>query len=274
MNEIHIKGDLASVTTQEGKTFSMSLEKLWQLMAPRTMDSDDVLLPDGARFLYSRGPITVFVYERRPGIYPLRWIKEDSPARYGEGATYRNVALSLPYVVVLAAFHGGTLSDFNECFFRVEPLSDTQAKNELLYPGLLNCSRFKPPDGKPLSWICTQKLDRSRVRREPDPAKRIRAGLAALLECLFETGFNYSSEAHEYSSWYSESRKVDRRISSIQRWHEASGENPLFALDVPWLKTGMTLSQVVDRIFSNQGAVRSVVRTSRDLARIIINHSK
>ena len=58
--------------------------------------------------------------------------------------------------VMLAAFEGDMLSGHNECFFRRRPLE--KEDDDLLYPALLNCSKFTPQEGKPLSWICTAKM--------------------------------------------------------------------------------------------------------------------
>ena len=171
------------------------------------------------------------------------------------------MTLSLPYVIVLAAFEGTRLSDFNECFFRTAPLTEIDEENELQYPGLLNCSRFMPQEGNPLSWICTQKLDRRPIRREKDSRKQIAVGLESLRRCLFQQSFNMSSDHHEYSSWYSESRGVDQRISTATRWHEETIKDRYMGLDIPWLKTNETLKSVVERIFQKQGLTTTASAT-------------
>ncbi len=100
----------------------------------------------------------------------------------------------------------------------------------------------------------------------------MRAGLGALLQCLLETGFNYSSEEHEESSWFTESTHVDPRIASVENWVEATRDNALFVLDVPWLKTGKTVRQVVDRAFANCGLQSKLAVTAADLARPVFNY--
>lgn len=268
---ITIEGTTARVGTPEGQTITMPLEKLLALVAGQRIQTCGAVMFSGFRLAYSAGPVTILVCEQPPGVRGLKWIAAESPARYGAGTVYRTVRVALPYVVVFAVFDNATLSGSNEAFFRVRPLEDEN--DELCYPALLNCSRFQPPEGRPLSWICTQKLDRSALARERDAKKRLRAGLKALLHCLFETGFNYSSENHEFSSWFTESTRVDRRISTIERWEEATQADPLFILDLPFLRTEMTVAQVAERIFQNHHARRSAVATSQDLARLIINHA-
>jgi hypothetical protein len=238
------------------------------------MDSCGIRLPHEARFAYSRGGFLILACEYPPGPYTVSWITEDSPAPYGSQAKYENVTLSLPYIIVLAVFEETHLSDFNECFFRTAPLTEVDEENELCYPGLLNCSRFKPPEGLPLSWICTQKLDRTPIHREKDSRKRIAAGLESLRRCLFQQSFNWSSDHNEFASWYTESRRVDQRISTASRWHEETIKDRYLGLDIPWLKTNETLKSVVERIFRNQGATTGGVSNARQLARLMINHSR
>jgi len=234
------------------------------------------VLPDGIKLTVSRGPLTIWVYERAPQVYSFKWIARDSPKPFGTGARYRTVTIALPYLVVLAVFepgmrNGHQLSGINECFFRRQPLKST--RDELLYPALLNCSKFDPPDGRPLSWICTAKLDYSQLSKEPDNNKRMQTSLRALLHNLLETGYNRSSDYHEYSSWFTESTGVDPRIATIENWEKATAKDPLFVLDVPWLSTGLTLEQVIERIFKIAGVVRPKISSAADIKRILFNYS-
>jgi hypothetical protein len=135
----------------------------------------------------------------------------------------------------------------------------------------LNCSKYRVPDGRPLSWICTQFVRPEQFTGETDPNRCMRAGFKELWHCLTGTGFNYSSEHHEGASWYSESRGLDPRIASIEDWERATQEDALFVLDVPWLKAG-ALRHVTDRIFENAHTRPPAVSTSADVARIVFNH--
>jgi hypothetical protein len=185
------------------------------------------------------------------------------------------VRIALPYLIMLVVFGADAsgnlqLTGANECFFRVDPLKTLE--DPLLYPALLNCSRFESPAGRPLSWICTQHLRPTPGMRDLDVSKRLTASFEALRHCLLETGFNLSSEHHEYSSWYSESKKVDPRISTVEAWEAASAENQTFVLEVPWLPTRHTVRQVAERIFQQQHARTKAARTASALARIVFNH--
>ena len=156
----------------------------------------------------------------------------------------------------------------NVCF------STVPGTDRLFYPALLNCSKFDPPDGRPLSWICTQKLNFKSISSEPDDNTRMRTALRALLHALLETGYNLSSEHHEASSWFTESVSVDPRIATIERWVEETEKDPLFVLDVPWLKTGLTLERVIDRVFDILLASRPQFKSAGDIQRILFNNNR
>jgi hypothetical protein len=275
---IHIEGTEASATSPEGQTATLSLETLLARIAPPRMDTCGAILPDGIKMILSRGAHTIWVHESPPRVHNFRWIAGDSPSPFGRGTKYRPVRIALPYLVLLAVFGPGPggrqqLTGANECFFRNAPLKDPA--DALLFPALLNCSRFAPEAGRPLSWICTQHLDFITLLREEDQARRLVASFNALRHCLLETGFNFSSEHHagEAGSWYSASRGVDPRINTVEAWQEASALDPLFVLDVPWLPTGRSLAEVAERSFQNLGANRINYASAAAWSRVIFNQT-
>jgi hypothetical protein len=276
MDTLKIEGTQVTVTSPEGKTAGMSLEALIGKIAPPRMDTRGAVLPDGVKAVLSRGSLTILVHQTPPGVHNLRWIANDSTENFGPGTKYRQVRIALPYLIVLAVFGPGEkgelqLTGRNECFFRTEPLASVD--DELLYPALLNISKFPNPDGHPLAWICTEKLQRAKLAREPDINKRIQSGVEALLQCLLATGFNRSSEHHEGNSWFTESCKADSRIATVEAWEKATDEDPLFVFDVPWLKTNHTVRQVAERTFDHLNATGPTIKTSSDLARIVFNQN-
>jgi hypothetical protein len=145
--------------------------------------------------------------------------------------------------------------------------------DELCYPGLLNCSKFgnPPPKNAPLSWICTQYLKQTNKMTSRNPEDRFQASFEAVRYCLLETSFNLSSEHYEANSWYGESKKIDPRIKTIEAWEENTKKDPLFVLDVPWIKTGHSVQKLADRIFGQYAGGAGTVKTADDIARIIIN---
>lgn len=261
----------ATATSPEGSTGKMRLETLINRVTP-VMDTGPCILPTGTKALLSRGPITVLVWERAPAVQKLSWIRPDSPAHYGPGTTYRNVRIGLPYLVIFAVFSRPTglptIIRSDECFFRTEPLRSLD--DELLYPGLLNCSKYNQQhEMQPLSWICTQHLKAVKGMNSKNPGERLAAGFEAVRYCLLETSFNLSSEHHEGNSWYGASKEIDKRIQTVEAWEASTVKDPLFVLDVPWIKTKHSVKQIVERIFKRTGATDATVRSAGDLARII-----
>jgi hypothetical protein len=266
---LHIEGDTVRAVSPEGKEATMPVEAFVRQCAGAA--GHDVVLPDGVKCEFAHGPLLIWVHELTPRVHRFKWIAPDSPQGFGRGTRYREVRLALPYVVTFAVFVPGpdgrlTLGRGNECFFRTAPLANLE--DELFYPALLNCSKSRHPDGQPLAWICTQHLDWSSFHGEADTGRRLRAGFGALMHCLLDTGFNYSSEAHEGASWFGESRGVDPRVATVEAWQAASEQNPLFPLEVPWLPSGHTVRQLAGRI-ANHGAARPRYTDAGSLARLV-----
>src|ERR1041385_6056272 len=276
LDRITIDGAEVTALSPEGKTASMPLEDFTARMAPRRMDTTGVILPSGVVAMNSEGPITIWVHQTPPSVYRFKWIARDSPAPYGSEAKYRTVRIALPYLLVFAVFTGEpgqlTLSKNNECFFRNDPLECDE--EEVHYPALLNCSKIALPDGGGhRSWICTQHLVRSHFDREKDPGRRMRGAFKELMRCLLETGFNLSSETHEGASFFTESRNCDARIATVEDWEKATDKDPLFVLDVAWLKTGLTVRQMIDRIIQYHRPGRAPA-SSASLAKLVYGHKK
>ncbi len=266
---LKVVADKFVYVSPEGQSFSASLDELLRWAQEEFVEVTSGMLPAGVRCAFRRGHQTIWVGEFPPTMLPVDWIAANSPVPFGSETKYDKRCIALPYVIVIGVFENGTLTSSNECFFRVAPLKSHD--DELLYPSLLNISRIRPPNGKPLAWICTQNLNRRLIDRESDREKRMELGWRLLCQTLFDDAFNLSSEHHEGSSWYSESRGVDKRIATIEQWEENSRQNPLFVLEVPYLTTGFKLIEVVERIFTNLGNPLHTP-TVADVIRLIVNH--
>jgi len=275
MSTLRIKGGDVQAVSPEKVTASMPLTSLLEKIGAGANAYRSAILPDGVKSVVSQRGVEIWIHQTTPQAHNFRWIATDSPAPYGKGTVYRTVRIALPYLITVAVFKKRgdgqlSLSKSNECFFSNEPVSGWE--NEMCFPALLNCSKFKYQEGKPLSWICTQHINRDAFESEPDTSKRMRLAFGELTHCLLEAGFNYSSEHHEFNSWYSESKSVDPRIETVEQWEEATQKDELFALEVPWLKTGMNLGQIVDRIFGIHRAKPQDFSTADAVARIVFNH--
>jgi hypothetical protein len=279
VEEVIIRDREIWTVSPEGQRARMDLEEFARVFNRLNGQPgiQDLILPDGVKLVKSRGPMMVWVYEQSPRLSSLKWIAKDSPVPFGKRTKYRTVRIALPYLVVLAVFEKDMgdrfqLSHKNECYFRNEPIKSP--KDALSYPALLNCSKFEPQEGQPLSWICTANMDLRSLALETNDNKRMRKAFSALLHCLLETGYNLSSEHHEASSWFTESTGVDPRVSTIEAWEKATSKKWDFVLDVPWLPTGFTLEGVVERIFQNACLAAPKAACSADFARILFNHAR
>jgi hypothetical protein len=275
---VTIEGNEVRAALPEGVAASMKVKSLLERIQPAVPDSRGTILPDGVKCVLPVGNGCIVVHQTPPRVYNFLWIAADSKAEYGPGTSYRRVRLGLPYLIVLAVFElarGGLprLSSRNECFFVNEPLDVKGLDTELCYPALLNCSRFPDGPGHPLSWICTQHLPPSEWARAENLDQSLRLGLQALLRHLLETGFNRSSEHHELNSWFAESvtARIDPRIASVEAWESATAEDPLFVLEVPWMRTGFSLGKAAERIGEGRGRSGARVTCAEDVARLVLN---
>lgn len=274
-SHVVMEGKLAKVFDGEQlTTHSMNVGELIERAGP-SISTGPVILPYGIKAVLSQGTITLWFWEQPPRIQKLSWIAEDSPVPYGPGTKYRDVRIALPYLIIMAAFMRSDngmpqLMMRDECFFRTAPLKSLD--DELCYPGLLNCSNYGDTSMRhPLSWICTQYLKPTRKMNSNKPEDIYQASFEAVRYCLLETSFNLSSEHHEGNSWYGESKKKIAQLSTIARWEEETKKDPLFVLELDWIKTGYSVQELADRFFQQHNAGSGSAKTAEDLARIIIN---
>jgi hypothetical protein len=279
---ITITGKVVKATSPEGVTATMPIDQFVQKLHPPIMNCGGLVLPHGVHLYFSTASTTIFFWELPPAVHLVRWISADSKVPYRMGGAkvlYEDRRLAMPYVVIVAVFIRDpsgrlVLSGKNEAYFRTAPLED--ADDELLFPALLNISKFpgKVAAKMPLTWICTQFLDMQKLAAESDFNRRVRQSLKALRSTMLEAGFNYSSEHHELTSYWSVSARKIPDVADLDRWEQLSREDPLFALKVPWLRATvgrrpMTVQKLVDRIETQLGVKDTTPDTSDSLARII-----
>lgn len=275
---IAVVGKEVRIVTPEGQRWALGLDEAAGLLKPKRMDTCDVVVPDGVKYIRSNGARTVWVHQTPPKVHNFRWIRPDSPAPFGPEAAYRDVKIALPYVVVFAMFACDPrgrmqLGGENECFFRNDPVRGPS--DDLFYPALLNCSKFHETEGHPLSWICTQYLDLNTLSRIEDDNERVRRSFTSLLSCLFETGFNLSSEHHEECSWFTASRGIDARIDTVEAWERATEEeDDLFATTIPWKPVGLSVQGLADRMLMRGDDRPRRQLAASDLARVVTNHGR
>jgi hypothetical protein len=282
-----IEGQRVEARLPQGATASLGLAEFLLELAPDVMSTCEVVLPDGLRMIFPTRKMTVMIWELPPQVHRVRWIRKDSPVPFqmaGAEVAYEFRQLALPYLLIVGVFIAGptgrlVLSGRNEAYFRTEPLKT--ADDALLYPALLNISKFPRSVAaqNPLAWICTQHTNLRGLAREPDLNLRLRKSLLALKRTMLEAGFNYSSEHHELTSYWSLSSRRIPEVADLDRWEELSRRDPLFVLKIPWLRARLgrktlTVRRLVERIRALAGAEDRPIASTEDLARLIFNHSQ
>jgi len=286
-DRLTIEGDTVEAVSPEGVRSAMPLPEF--LEAVTTPPLGDLITPDGIRYVRSTSRMTVMVWEIPPRVHHVKWISAASPSpfRMGPGSVnYDERDLAMPYLLIVAVFCRDregvlTLSGHNEAYFRTAPI--TGPDDPLCFTSLLNVSKF--PDEfaatRPLAWICTQYTPLRDLAREPDPNRRVRRSLAALKGTLLESGFNYSSEHHELTSYWTLSSKSIPQIADLDRWETLSRKDPLFVLEVPWLEARaeamaevpLTVRTLADRIIAiHDGADH--LDSAAALARVVHHHRR
>jgi hypothetical protein len=248
------------LTTEEGRRLerpeALLAEMFRQELLPPLRDG---ALPDGVKFYEWRPPFFLVVHQLPPHVRQFRWIADDSPIPYGPGTKYRKVRLSIPYTVTFALYcqsgEGLYLLGNNELYFRNEPLR--ARADRLGYPALLNLSRVATPE-RERAWICTQYLDWP-------PEADWTGQLQALLEHVWNGGFNLSSEDHEGASWFGLSKGVHPDLHPVERWEQATAANDAFALGVPWKSVPLSVGQIMECLLdeSRQAQVAAQVKGAR-----------
>ena len=281
-----ITGKTVQARSPEGVTATLGVAEFVKSLRAPSFNCGGLILPRGVSTLFSTESTTIFFWELPPAVHHVRWISPDSEVPYrmpGAKVLYQDRRIALPYVVIVAVFARDpagrlVLSSRNEAYFRTAPLES--ADDELLFPALLNISKFPKESAasRPLSWICTQYLDMRALAAEDDLNTRIRQSLKALRSTMLEAGFNFSSEHHELTSYWTLSAKKIPQVADLDRWEQLSREDPLFTLEVPWLpaKCGgrkLTVNRLVKRIEALFSAKDAPLDSSDALARIVFGAS-
>jgi hypothetical protein len=213
-------------------------------------------IPDGVRFLRSRGPVTVLVMEDLPQVRTVRWLADHSPAPFGNRAVYRSARLAFPFVIIVVAFRMGALTGYQQCYYRTSGLCTRS--DQLLLPNLYNvASGYRQQ-----CWLCL-----ANIRRDLGPLSwndKVRE----IRRHMWAASFNKSSDVHEGNSFWQTMRGIDRRVQSLDAWEEASRQDPFFPLTVKWRAAGCNVGDLIDGMLDAAGSGRSP-ETLPDLVRIL-----
>lgn len=238
--EIRIRGQKVSVRMGRRKVADASLDELIQAIdltgsAPRDVFE---IRPKGVRLWVERRDAVAMAVELAPHTRTVRWLADDSKAPYGPKATYERYFVSLPYVVVLLVFRGGSLTGEHQLYYRRESLD---VGDELLLPNLYNVATGYQQQ----CWLCLQNV--GDLAELPWHQK-----LERIIDHTFSAGFNRSAEEHEGNSFWSAHAAVDPRLGTMEKWQQESRENRRIALEVPWRSANTTakaeLASMLDRV--------------------------
>jgi hypothetical protein len=234
---IEIVGERVSYKHDGREVMSVSVA---DFLSTVVAHSDQPLLaeaiPEGVRFLHRRGDAAVVVIEEKPQLRTVRWLADNSPVPYGQRAIYRTARLAFPFIVLVVVLRGGSLTGYQQCFFRTAPLQ--RLSDPLCYPNLYNVAKGYGQD----CWLCLANLKQDLAPLAWEEKVR------EIRKHLWGAGFNQSSEMHEGNSYWQTVRRLDPRLASLTAWEAASQQDPFFPLQVKWQPLGKTVGEVMDEM--------------------------
>ncbi len=231
--EIHIAGDQARVMMGRRTLMSTSLgAALESFSQGREQHPGCEILPRDVRIWTERRDATAVALEIPPHARTVRWLKDDSKAPFGPEATYGKHLLNFPYVILLIVFRRGALTNYQQLYYRIAPLTDED--QELLLPNLYNVAQGYGQR----CWLCLAQLRRISGLGWSEK-------LARISDHVFCAAYNRSAEEHEGNSYWAAMRDVDPRVSSVENWERETRRNRCFALQVAWKPAETTANQVL-----------------------------
>lgn len=195
------------------------------------------IIPDGVKYVEKRHGFNLIIVEQMAKPRGVFVIADDSPQPYGSKVKSVRRWLSFPYVYMLILFHREFLTDFVQVFYRTAPLKTLN--DSLLLCNLPNVSKMGPVP----FWFCTQYIGDLRSFIWPDKIKLI-------IDHLWKTGFNWSSDHHEGLSQFTAMKELDKRIASFKNWEKATKVDPNFTLKIKWKSADLTVRKAIDTLFN------------------------
>jgi hypothetical protein len=179
------------------------------------------LLPNGTRLYLSQNEETIIVVEEPPQVRTIKW---------KAGHCIRQYHFAFPYVVFIIKFEMQAVKDVF-VYYRNQPLK--KGDNELFLPNLPNLGAQGIDDE---ADICLGTL-------EVDVNLSLAEKVEMIINNFWESAFN--PEEYYERTYFCRSKKLDKRVSSFAAWQKATKENPLFVLEIDWLRSDMDLFDYV-----------------------------
>lgn len=215
----------------------------------RVMPPPLPVLPPGARWLRQKKDLLFLVVEHPPQSRTLGV----SRGKKGED-DYHPYCLAFPYVLYVLTFYRDGFEEM-KMFFRNASLS---APTDTLYHTNLPNVRGEPGHYGS-QRVCL------RYRPEMLEGVPLAEAVPALIEFFWNTGFNQDIA----NSAFGRARDRDPRLASLEAWEAASGENPLFPLEVEWEPAGRDLPGLWSECLKLHGETAEPIASAEELADIL-----
>lgn len=195
------------------------------------------LLPEGTRYVcYKKDAGNgVLVLEQAPQTRTIKWMNQK---QQGTNWKIKKFTLAFPFVVLICKISSDLINDVR-VFYRNSWITSLQ--NELFHTNLRNiyednsriCLGFREGGQNFIGQVLPQKSTGNLVK-----------WVEQIFSNLWDNCFNADIDNDEFTF----SRRLDKRISTVEAWQRASQENELFPLSVRWRKTGKTIEYVIKEI--------------------------
>ena len=106
------------------------------------------------------------------------------------------------------------------------------------------------PGGLPY-WFCSQYIKNVTNASWPDKIHHV-------LDHLWKSGWNWSSDHHEGLSQFNATKGLDKRIASFERWEKETKADPNFAVKIKWKSAGINVRKAIDKLFAYAGPPNDV----------------
>jgi hypothetical protein len=215
----------------------------------RTMPPPLPVLPPGTRWLCRRKELLNLVVEHPPQCRTLRV----SSSKKGTD-DYQTFRLAFPYILYVLTFYRDGFEEM-KMFFRNQTLS---ALTDTLYHTNLPNVRGEPGHYGS-QRVCL------RYRPEMLEGVPLAEAVPALIEFFWSTGFNQDIA----NSAFERAQILDPRFVGFEAWDAASGDNPLFPLEVEWEPSGRDLPGLWAESLKLHGETDQPVASAEELADIL-----
>ncbi|MBI2632981.1 MAG: hypothetical protein HYW78_01150 [Parcubacteria group bacterium] len=185
------------------------------------------ILPSGTRYHCRNGDKRVIVIEFPPQVRTVRW-----KTFLNRHTRQKKFTLAFPYILLCVYFYKN-IHEYSQCFYRNEPL---KSLDDMVCR--TNLENVSPSNG----IIC--------LGEEVASFKSVDRMIRSLWDREFNSGIPDSDFYY--------SREIDKRIESPEVWERATQKNPLFILDIPWIK-----ENTLRNILKDEGIITSRRQRSR-----------